>query len=83
MNYICRDCNYVFNTPKRYKERHGLESPPYETMQCCPKCGGSYTAALECDRCGNYFAADEMHSLLGDYLCEECFKNEGGDPDAD
>ena len=52
--YICLDCNKLFDSPKRYVETHGLDTPPYETWTGCPSCGGSYVSATECDECGDY-----------------------------
>ena len=28
--YTCLDCGKTFDDPKRWEERHGLDSPPYE-----------------------------------------------------
>ena len=36
--YICKECNYVFDEPKIYIERHNLVEPPYEEIRVCPKC---------------------------------------------
>ena len=83
MSYVCLDCGHAFNVPREYREKHGLEGPPYEWIQCCPLCGGSFEPSVECDLCGRDVAESEVKELLGAYLCEECFKNEGGDTDVD
>ena len=37
--YRCNECNKYFNQEKYYEEKHGLDSPPYEKVAICPKCG--------------------------------------------
>lgn len=29
--YVCLDCQKTFETPKYWMDKHGLDSPPYET----------------------------------------------------
>lgn len=36
--YRCETCKKIFNSPKFYEERHGLDSPPYERVAVCPNC---------------------------------------------
>ncbi len=36
--FICRNCNKRFSVAKIYEEKHGLDSPPYERIQICPRC---------------------------------------------
>lgn len=36
--YVCKDCKRVFCEPQFYKERHGLDSEPYERVAVCPYC---------------------------------------------
>lgn len=40
--YRCLDCGNKFETPKRYVERHGFDTPPFEEYHGCPKCGGAF-----------------------------------------
>lgn len=40
--YVCLDCQKTFETPKYWMDKHGLDSPPYETWRGCPYCGGTY-----------------------------------------
>lgn len=78
--YICLDCGYQFDEPRNYTETHGLDSPPYEHMSCCPVCGGSYDEAVECTDCGEAVPMSEAQELPnGDWLCENCYR---GDPTA-
>ena len=39
---LCLDCEALFDDPNQYVEKHGLDSPPYETVYGCPCCGGGY-----------------------------------------
>ena len=58
--YTCLDCGKTFDDPKRWEERHGLDSPPYEDFSGCPYCGGAYTRTILCDACGE--------PIVGDYV---------------
>lgn len=58
--YICRNCGETFDEPLTYVERHGLEHGPYETMTCCPVCGGDYEEASECEMCGCVLPLSEV-----------------------
>lgn len=40
--YKCLDCDCIFENPKKFIERHGLDTPPYEEFFGCPVCGGSF-----------------------------------------
>lgn len=44
MLYICQCCDAHFSRPSYYYEYQGecFGSPAYETIECCPFCGGSY-----------------------------------------
>lgn len=73
--YICLDCGYQFDEPRKYTETHGLDSPPYEHMSCCPVCGGSYDEAVECDECGKLFPFGSGHWIDETTLvCESCYE---------
>lgn len=73
--FICLDCLNVFVLPKHYVENHGLESPPFENWNGCPKCGGTFVDAKECTQCENYITSDYIQLKDGDCICENCFKN--------
>ncbi len=49
--YECLDCGYIFEEGDQvlYKERHGLDSPPYEQWWVCPKCAGAFKEYEEGD----------------------------------
>ena len=38
--YYCLDCGGRFETAAVFNETHGLTSPPFEEVRCCPLCGG-------------------------------------------
>lgn len=58
--YICRNCGELFDEPRGYTERHGLETGPYEHLTCCPVCGGDYEEASECEVCGCVLPLSEV-----------------------
>ena len=72
--YTCLDCGKTFDEPKRWEERHGLESPPYEDFSGCPYCGGAYTRTILCDGCEKPITGDFVEiEPTGDRFCDECF----------
>jgi DNA-directed RNA polymerase subunit RPC12/RpoP len=72
--YTCLDCGKTFDDPKRWEERHGLDSPPYEDFSGCPYCGGAYTRTILCDACGEPIVGDYVKiQTTGDCYCDECF----------
>lgn len=38
--FYCKSCKSFFDKPKFCEERHGLDSPPYEKIAICARCGG-------------------------------------------
>jgi methionyl-tRNA synthetase len=66
--FICTDCGRIFDEPITWQERHGLDTPPYETFSGCPYCREPYERAVECEVCGEYFAESE----LTDGVCDNC-----------
>ena len=73
--YICKDCGTLFNTPVEYTEKHGLDSPPYETWYGCPECSGAYTNTFECDVCNKYIIGEYAKVTNGMKICDACFTN--------
>ena len=72
--YTCLDCGETFDDPKRWSERHGLETPPYEEMSGCPYCGGPYYPTILCDGCGQPITGDYVQiETTGDRYCDECY----------
>ena len=71
--FICLDCGKLFEEPKRYIERHGLDYAPYEAWKGCPECGGAYVETFECTQCGKWITGDYIE--IGDTLvCDECYQ---------
>ena len=73
-NFVCLECGLIFDTPRKWTERHGLEVPPYEELTGCPACGGSYIELKRCDACKKPIIGDYIHipSLDSDF-CETCY----------
>lgn len=72
--YICVDCSHIFDHPKRFVERHGLDGSPYEIAYGCPICGGNYVPAIYCDGCGEVITGDyALISQNGNRYCDQCY----------
>lgn len=71
---ICLDCGETFDEPKHFIERHGLDTPPYEEFNGCPKCGGAYDDAVECDKCGDIVSSESITKFEGNDLCPDCWE---------
>lgn len=72
--YVCLDCQKTFETPKYWMDRHGLDSPPYETWRGCPYCGGwSYINTIICDCCGEEVGESYIKTADNRIYCEECY----------
>ena len=56
--FVCIECKNTFEDPKKYVEKHGLDSGPYEEWDGCPECSGSYTEAFQCNTCGDWITDD-------------------------
>ena len=53
--YYCSDCGCEFETTAVFCETHGLTSPPFEELRCCPFCGSGNIkekAVSYCRCCG-------------------------------
>mgnify|MGYP000059673892 CR=1 FL=1 len=72
--YVCLDCQKTFETPKYWMDRHGLDSPPYETWRGCPYCGGAYVEAMLCNGCGEPITREYVEIFPEhEVYCENCF----------
>ena len=72
-NFVCCECGHVFSSPRKITEKHGLDTPPYETYYCCPVCGGAYVETKKCVCC-NYDITDRyVLTADGKCYCEDCF----------
>ena len=72
--FLCLDCQRVFEEPREYVEKHGLDAPPYEVWRCCPYCGGGYVATKPCDICGEWISGEYIKTANDDYICSECYQ---------
>ena len=73
MMYRCCDCGNLFEEGEQavWEERHGLDTPPYETWSGCPVCNGDYEEVYQCKKCGDWHSEDELY----DGWCESCLRN--------
>ena len=72
MMYRCESCGNLFEEGEQavWEERHGLDSPPYETRSGCPVCKGDYEEVYQCKKCGDWHSEDELY----DGWCEKCLR---------
>lgn len=70
--YICTECGKDFDLSnvKYYTEKHGFTDGRFETLSCCPYCGGGYREAVVCEHCGNAFSEDDT-KMFGSW-CKDC-----------
>ena len=59
---VCGSCGALFDEPHRYQEDYG------EWFSCCPRCGGEWEYAVQCDSCGEYTHPDKLE----EGLCPGC-----------
>lgn len=70
--YYCPECGLEFTKPQKDIEIHGLDSPPYETIYCCPNCSGTSfyeKNTTHCRCCGAKLSENKT-----DYCSESCEK---------
>jgi predicted amidophosphoribosyltransferase len=68
--YTCLDCGFQFENPLNLQEKHGLDTPPFETLSVCPHCKSSnYETATNryCHCCGA-----KMPDSYGNYCSKKC-----------
>lgn len=70
--FVCLECNETFQDPVRWKEKHGLDAPPYEQFSGCPYCKGNYIEAFKCDCCEEYITNEYIKTDDGKRYCESC-----------
>ena len=79
---ICRDCELVFDKPMISVEKHGLDSPPYETFEVCPHCRSTdIHEAHQCDACGEWIRDDYIETENGMRFCNDCYVRRSVDDD--
>ena len=65
--FLCLDCQRVFEEPREYVEKHGLDAPPYEVWRCCPYCGGGYVTTKPCDTCRERISREYIKTANENY----------------
>lgn len=71
---LCLDCGAVFEQAREAVERHGLDSPPYEHIFVCPRCGSTdLRETYRCDLCGEWITENYIKTSHGSRICGECF----------
>lgn len=73
MKYLCLDCDRFFEEPRKCRETHGLDTPPYEYFYVCPYCEGSFIEAIRCDICREYIIGKYIELDNGIRICEDCY----------
>ena len=71
--FVCIECSHIFETPKKYTERHGLDYGPFEVFYACPECGGAYAETMICDCCSHWITGDYITVDDGNIYCENCY----------
>ena len=68
--YTCIDCGYSFKETKTITEKHGLSSPPYETINVCPACKSENYRKQNHDYCR--FCGTKLKNGAIDYCSNRC-----------
>lgn len=71
--FLCYDCDATFHEPKIWTERHGLDTPPYETYAGCPLCGGAFATTYKCACCTRWIDGPYIKLDSGERVCENCY----------
>lgn len=71
--YLCLGCYELFEEPKKYVEKHGLDSPPYEEWYACPHCASNYVETFPCDCCGEYITWEYI-KYDDKTICADCYE---------
>lgn len=62
--FRCLDCRTLFKEPLELKERHGLDTPPFESRYYCPKCKGSSYKPLIRDAISRREVLDSLVGIM-------------------
>ena len=75
MNWVCLNCQAVFDEPKSVKEY--LIHDPYPdgpTIAVCPHCGyDEFVEAIKCDGCEEYIIGKYIRTCNDECYCEDCY----------
>lgn len=72
--YVCIDCGLKFENPLTLKEKHNLDTPPYESLYLCPRCKSTNLKLSEikyCRCCGARLKGEQTH------YCSSACKQKG------
>lgn len=74
--YFCLSCNESFEQADSYIESHGLDTPPYENILCCPYCKNTDIAETKpCDICGKAISGEYIYiESEGKNICNGCYQ---------
>lgn len=74
--YFCLNCNDSFEQADFYIETHGLDSPPYEKILCCPYCKDTDIVETKpCDVCGKAISGEYIYiESEGRSICNGCYQ---------
>lgn len=80
--FVCLNCKSEFNDQKCISERHGLDTPPYETLAVCPYCGSEdFVHAHYCNICEHVIYEKYYIINCKNIVCEKCYDKYRGDLD--
>lgn len=68
--FVCNDCKGEFETAETFKEMHGFNSPPYETVSCCPYCKSTDIRQKNTEHCRCCGA--HLKEGVQEYCSERC-----------
>ena len=71
--FVCYDCGKMFDEPKIWTNTHGLDTPPYESYDGCPSCGGAFTETYKCGCCNKWIVGSYIKLMSEERICEECY----------
>lgn len=71
--YLCLHCHKTFTKPIKLKNKHGLDTPPYEIELVSPCCRDDFVETFQCDECQEVVTSDYIETIDGKRLCENCY----------
>lgn len=72
--FVCKECGELFEDPVYWKERHNLDTPPYEEMCGSPCCYGAFEDAEKCDCCEEYIEGAYIITEDDKKYCKDCYR---------
>lgn len=72
--FLCNNCGTYFAEPRKIKETHNLDTPPFEVFFVCPKCkNDDYAYTERCTECGRYIDGAYIQ-IKNRWICDSCYK---------